>query len=143
MLSFAALTTSIALMEIPTLFLMRAWNWSRARSVSVVVAAAALLAVPAALSKGAVSWLSQMEIKTFGIRGFYEIMDFTWGGLAMIATGLGLTVFVGWIWGPDAAARELLKGAHPRNRKWLKWWQFHIKYIAPAILIGLLVASVV
>ena len=136
-LGFAALTTCIALMEIPSRFVMELTGWSRKKSVSLVGLLTFLISIPAALSKGANEWLSQISIETVNVSGFYEIMDFVWGSLAMVVGGLLLSVFVGWKWGTDKASEELSLGS-PAFKKIAKLWGFHIRYIAPVVILIIL-----
>ena len=136
-LAFAALTTCIALTEIPANFLMQMAGYSREKSVAIIGALSISLSIPAALSRGAHPWLSTISIEAVNAKGLYEIMDFLWGGLGMVLGGLLLTLFVGWKWGAKNAAAELIQGA-PGFRKAASLWSFYIRFIAPAAIILIL-----
>ncbi|MCB9229929.1 MAG: sodium-dependent transporter [Deltaproteobacteria bacterium] len=137
-LAFAALTTCIALMEIPSEFLMQQTGWTRKTCVALVGSLAFLISIPAALSRGACSWLSQISAGlNSNTRGVYEIMDFIWGNLAMVIGGLLLAIFVGWKWGTHHAAEELSQGA-PGFRRLAPYWSFHIRYLIPLTLLIIL-----
>jgi len=138
-LSFAALTTCIALMEIPTNFIMQSKNWTRKKSVFCVATLTFLISIPAALSKGGVTWLSEMSIESVRVQGFYEIMDFVWGSLAMVTGGFLLSLFVGWKWGTKNAIKELSQGS-PFFKKIAPLWGFHIRYIAPVVIFIILMS---
>ncbi|MGM0439705.1 MAG: sodium-dependent transporter [Chlamydiota bacterium] len=133
LLGFAALTTSIALLEIPVAYLIDSRHWSRKKAVWTVGGAALLLGIPSGLSKGANNFLSTLHFNFIDQTSFYDIMDFTWGSLGMVVGGLLLAIFVGWIWGADQALRELKKG---RSKFTVlgKAWKFIIKYLAPVII---------
>ena len=137
-LGFAAITTCVALLEIPTNYLIKEKTCSRKKAVMIVSFAAWLISLPSALSKGSHSFLSQLEISRFKIHGFYDLMDFLWGSLGMLVSGLGITVFVGWKWGVHAASKELSHGA-PGFKRLIKFWGFHIKYVIPAIIFLILI----
>ncbi|MFK7825282.1 MAG: sodium-dependent transporter [Oligoflexales bacterium] len=136
-LAFAALTTCVALIEIPSSFLMETFGLKRKKAVWLVGIASFLISIPSALSHGANHFLSQISIPSLKISGFYEIMDFFWGSLAMVLGGLGLTVFVAWVWGSNEAAKELTLGS-PRFPKIARVWSFHIKFICPLLIILIL-----
>ena len=136
-LAFAALTTCVALLEIPSNFLMETFGWKRKKAVWVVGIASYLISIPSALSNGANRFLSELSIPSLKISGFYEIMDFFWGSLAMVLGGLGLTIFVAWIWGSEQASKELSHGC-PMFKKVGRLWGFHIKFLCPLLIILIL-----
>ena len=136
-LAFAALTTCVALLEIPSNFLMETFGWKRKKAVWVVGVVSYLITIPSALSNGANQFLSDISIPSLKIQGFYGMMDFFWGSLAMVVGGLGLTVFVAWIWGSEKASKELSFGC-PFFKKFGKFWGFHIKFICPLFIILIL-----
>ena len=134
-LAFAALTTCIALLEIPVTYMVEQWNWSRVKAVIVLSSLAYLFSIPSALSKGMNPFLS--EISLFSQKGFYELMDFAWGSLSMVIGGLFLSVFVAYVWGADKAVEELSQGC-PGFRRWGNIWMIIIKYVAPIAIVVIL-----
>ena len=139
LLAFAALTTSIALLEIPVSYLVDSRRWSRKKAVTVMGSLAFLISIPSALSKGASPWLSTVHF--LGQTSFYDIMDFIWGDLAMVTGGFFLAIFTGWVWGTDGALKELRMGAEK-----FTWqgnaWAYIVKYIAPVIIFIILMNSI-
>ena len=136
-LCFAALTTCIALLEIPTNYLMKEMKINRKRAVQLVGTCAFILSIPSTLSKGANDFLSNIEIPSLKLYGFYDLMDFIWGSLAMVIGGLGITIFVSWVWGYKNAAKELEKG-FKGFRRYGKIWGLHVKYVVPALILCIL-----
>ena len=132
-LAFAALTTCVALLEIPSNFLMETFGLKRKKAVWLVGITSYIISIPSALSKGSNRFLSEISIPSLKISGFYEIMDFFWGSLAMVVGGLGLTVFVAWVWGSSKASQELTLGC-PIFKIIGKAWGFHIKFICPLLI---------
>jgi NSS family neurotransmitter:Na+ symporter len=122
LLGFAALTTGIALLEIPVIYLIDARGWKRTKATLSVVVCAFLMGLPSALSMR-----------------FYEMMDFIWGGLAMIIGGGLLAIFAGWVWGIKNVADELHQGA-PLFVKFSKAWGFAVKFMAPVLVGGILLS---
>lgn len=133
LLGFAALTTCIALFEITVTFLLEHFGLKRKKAIFLVGALSFLLSVPVALSHGASPYLSNLNF--LGKNGLYDIVDFLWGGLAMVFNGLMLAVFVGWVWGAKKASEELKLGS-PRFSKVANFWGLYIKFIVP-LLIGI------
>lgn len=137
MLAFAALTTCVALLEIPAHCLSDFFGWPKKRVIWVLSFVAFLGSVPAALSQGSSKWLSQLKVFSINATGYYEIMDYAWGGVAMVISGLLTTVFCSWVWGSNQASKELIIGS-PSFRLIAPIWSFHIKWIAPILILVIL-----
>lgn len=135
LLSFAALTTCIALFEICVTYISERFNLARSRAIWLVGGLSALLSVPVALSHGASDFLTNLYL--FGNQGLYNIVDFLWGGIAMVLNGLLLAIFVGWVWGPKKASREIISGSNAFARI-ASPWEFHVKYIIPGFILLIL-----
>lgn len=136
LLSVAALTSTISLLEVPVSQCVDALGWSREKAVGAVTAAVSLLAVPSALGNGAVGFFTSLPV--LGI-GFLDLMANVWNEVALPVGG-GLTAFfVGRIWGVGRALDELrAEGA------WLPvpgWWSFLIRWVCPAAIAAILVAA--
>ena len=136
-LSFAALTTCIALLEIPVVFLMETAKWSRNRSTWFLGGLALLFSVPSALSVGAHKGLTELHFSFLDQTGFYELMDFVWGNLSMVIGGLGLCLFTAHVWGAEKALKELQSGC-PELGILGKAWIYIVKYFAPVSIICIL-----
>nr|WP_304621777.1 hypothetical protein [Rhodothermus marinus] len=104
LLSIAALTSTVSLLEVVVAYFVDERRWSRKRSVWVVGALTFLIGLPSALSQGTVAGLSNMDW-LFGADGllgqhdFLSIMDAIWGNLALALGALLISIFVGWVWG--------------------------------------------
>ena len=140
LLAFAAITTSIALLEMPVIYLIDSKKWSRKKSVWVVGTLAFLIGVPSALSHGALPSLTKLPL--FNQTSVYNVMDYLWGNLAMVLCGGLLAIFVGWIWGADKAAYELQIGC--KKFATIKpLWIFIVKYLAPVLILIILLSLLV
>ncbi len=127
LLSIAALTSTISLLEVPTAYLVDEKGVARKIAVWIVGGLTFLIGIPSALSQGAVSWLSKPII---GGKEFLSLMDFLWGNLSLALGAFFLSIFVGWVWGAKHAAKELSLG----NKSFAKWaplWGFLIRFVAP------------
>lgn len=129
-LTFAALTTCIALLDMPVAYLIESRGWSSYKATWTVGAAAFLFSIPAALSLGANNILTELSLPFLHEKGFYNLMDFIWGNLGMVIGGLSLSIFTGWFWGTEPAIQELRTGC-PYFTWQGKIWGWIIKYFAP------------
>ncbi len=130
LLSIAALTSTISLLEVPTAYLVDEKRIVRKVAVWVVGGLTFLLGLPSALSQGAVAWLSK---PIAGNMEFLSLMDFLWGNISLALGAFLLSIFVGWIWGAKYAAKELARG-NPGFAKWARLWGFLIRFVVPIFI---------
>ncbi len=134
LLAFAAITTSIALLEMPVTYLIDAKKWTRKKAVWWVGSLAFVLCIPSALAHGAIPALSNLPFTFLNLKSFYDWMDFIFGNLAMTLTGGLLALFVAWVWGAKKAAAELTTGCAQFTRL-QPTWIFLVKYLAPLLIL--------
>jgi NSS family neurotransmitter:Na+ symporter len=136
MLTLAALTSTVSLLEVVVSFVMETFAWSRKFAVIVCGVAVVALGIPSALGYGVVAGLSDLPM----VGGsFLDLMDFVFGKVCLALSGLLLCLFVGWRWG---VSRALAGGDQPA---WLRTsWRLLICFICPlliaAVLAGLFLA---
>lgn len=125
---FAAVTSSISLLEIPVAWLVDAHAWRRGKAVIACTVTASLLGIPSSLSFG-----PYMKTVTVFGKTFFECVDFVASNVLMPLGGLCLCIVVGYVWGiPKAAAEISSCGLYPFRLE--KVWAILLKYIAPAAL---------
>jgi NSS family neurotransmitter:Na+ symporter len=133
-LTLAALTSAVSLLEVVASYCIDTWNWSRKKAVLASGLAIFVLGLPSALGNGAVQTLSELPL--IGI-SFLDLMDFVFGKVCLALTGLVLCLFVGWRWGVANA----LAGSRQPGWLLIAWHQL-ICVVCPvlifAVLIGLL-----
>lgn len=121
---FAALTSSISLLEVFVAYLVDEKNVGRTKASLLSGTFLFLLGGAASLSMGAWSWLKM------GNYSFFDFLDGLTGKITMPIAGLVVAIFVGWIWGTKNAKDEITSnGKHPFG--WFKLWEFFIKFIVP------------
>lgn len=141
LLVVAALTSTIAMLEVPVAWLVRERGWNRRRAAMAVGAVAFLLGVPSALSVGAVEFLSQVHWA--GQTGLMDILDQVFGTALLLVISLLLSLLTGWRWSPAAAAAEVARGC-PRfaEGRWGRWrvgiWGFFLRWFCPGVIVVLL-----
>jgi len=142
LLSLAAVTSSISLLEVPVAYFVDERGWKRKNATLLCGAIGFLVGIFSALSLGAVDWLS--EITTIGTRkmGFLDLMDLFMGQYSMTFGAMMIALFVGWRWGTPALLKEITgEDASPgRLRKIIA---FQIRYICPLLLIALIVIMII
>ncbi|SHK55778.1 sodium-dependent transporter [Rhodothermus profundi] len=138
LLSIAALTSTVSLLEVVVAYFVDERRWSRKKSVWTVGALTFVIGLPSALSQGTVAGLSNMDW-LFGPDGllgqhdFLSIMDAIWGNLALALGALLISIFVGWVWGVERAAEELRLGSRV-SPGLVRLWQFFVRYICPVVI---------
>lgn len=137
-LSFAALMTLVALIEMPIAYLIEKHRFSRTAATRITVLLGFIFSLPIMASKGAISFLSQIQF--LGQVGLYDIMDFIWGGLGMIFTGLLTCLFTVKCWGVDKAQAELSRGSDLFKGLLGKVWKIQLTYVIPFLIIAILAA---
>jgi NSS family neurotransmitter:Na+ symporter len=133
-LSFAAFSTCIALLEVPVNFFVDKYKVSRKKSTLILGFLVLILSIPSALSKGMSDTLTEFTLPFLTERGVFDIMDFVFGGITMVVGGFLLCILSGWVWGTKNSIQELCFGA-PGFVRFAPVWALLIRYIAPVAII--------
>ncbi|MBO5106435.1 MAG: sodium-dependent transporter [Clostridia bacterium] len=130
---FAALTSSISLMETIVSIFQDKFKWNRKFSCLIVILVCIALGLPSSLGHG--PWAS---IKLLG-KNFLDFFDFVSNGVLMPIVALFTCIFVGFIIKPKAIEEEVeLSGKFKLKRL----FNIMIKYVAPICLVLVLLSSV-
>ena len=92
LLSIAALTSTVSLLEVVVSYCVDENKWSRKKSVWVAGGVAFVVGLPSALSQGAVEFLGTMTLA--GNTSFLYIMDFIWGNLSLAFGAMLLGIYL-------------------------------------------------
>lgn len=135
--TFAALTSSIAMIEVVAANCMDLWNWSRKKSVLLSGLAAFLLGIPSALSQSDTLFANWSAI--YG-KTFFSTVDNLVSVWMLSIGGLMIALFTGWKLDKEMCKEEFEAGT---RWKWLfKPWLFFTRWLAPiAILLIILHAT--
>lgn len=142
LLCLAALTSSIAMIEVPAAYLIDNKGWNRKKAAWVVGVAAAVIGIPSALSSGGSELFSDLSITAFGntYRGFMDIMDFVFGTFCIVIVALMTCLYTGWVMDITKISAEIGSGAPVFGRKLLfgltpaTIWTFFIRFVCPAVI---------
>ncbi len=137
LLTMAALTSTISLLEVPVAHCVDTWGWSRRAAVLSVTAAVFALAVPSALSAGAVPVFASLPWLELD---FLTLMSTIWNTFALPIGGLFTAIFVGWIWRIDGALEELR--AHGAWFPAAGVWSFLVRWLCPLGILTIIVSSI-
>ena len=138
LLSVAALTSSISMLEVPVSYFVDKKSSARKKSAIIVGIVAFLIGIPSAMSNGGSEFFSELQL--FGKTGFLDIMDQVFGTLALIVISLMLSIYVGWVWKPESAVKEIEEGCPWFSKPLVggiapsQVWSFFIKYICPIVI---------
>jgi len=121
-LTVAALTSAISLLEVVVASAIDALGMGRTQASLAAGGAIAILGLPAALDLDVLSVQDQIA-----------------GNLLLVVGGLAIAIFVGWRM--DDPMGELEAGAGPV--RWFGLWRTLLRYVVPAVLGVVLVASLV
>jgi neurotransmitter:Na+ symporter, NSS family len=137
LLSVAALTSMISLLEVPVAHLIDSHGWERHRAVLVVTGVTAALAIPSALSQGGMGIFTSLP--GLGI-GFLDVMVTIWNNFALPVGGFLTAIFVGWVWRADRAAAEVQsEGARfPGARLWVSL----VRWVCPVAIALVIVFTI-
>ncbi len=139
LLSLAALTSTISLLEVIIAYFVDEKNWERKKAVIVFGGITFLLGIPSALSFNILS-----GVKFFGLN-FFDFVDFTAANILLPIGGFFISVFIAYYWGFKKALPELRKGAEELFGKYpfvITFWKIFIKYFAPVLIFLVFLNSV-
>ena len=149
LLFFAAITSTISMLEAPAAYFMDNKKWNRKKAAWTVAIAAFLFGIPSALSTGSSEFFSSMTVNILGtqITGIMDILDHLFGKLFMMLVVLSTCLYTGWFMKINTIVDEITLGAPGfKSSKILgiapdRIWVFAIRFICP-IIIGLVVLNV-
>lgn len=133
MVFFAALTSSISLMETIVSIFMDRLKWGRRLSCLIVLGICLLLGMPSTL--GYSLW---SEVKVLGMQ-FLDLFDFVSNSVLMPIVALCTCVFVGYVIKPATLIEEVEQNGAFRGKR---LFAVMIRYIAPVCILLILISSV-
>lgn len=135
LLLFAALTSSIGMIEAPVAWLAERTRLGRTGAALLAGAISWSLGVLAVLSQNRLSDFYPLDgIGIFAGKTFFDLFDFLVINLMMPAGGILIAVFLGWRV-KQRFSREELYGDAPSI--WYGAWRFLLRYFAPLVLTGI------
>ncbi len=133
LLAVAALTSTMSLLEVVVAYFVGERGWSREKAVWTVTGACFVMAVPSALSQGAVEGLGAGALG----ESFLDIMNILWGNVALGLGALLIAVFAGWRWGVNKALGEM--DGMPGGALWAA----AVQYVCPLAIAAIMAYSII
>ncbi len=132
LLFFAALTSSIGMMEPPVSWLQDQFNWSRQRAALTAGGVAFFLALSAALSLNVWSDIRPLgDVGVFAGKEIFSLFIYLVTQVIMPAGGIFVAIFAGWMIKKQYSADELYGGQEPAL---FHVWLFIMRFVAPILL---------
>lgn len=132
---FAALTSSISLLEVSTSLLVDQFKMKRQKAVIILTAALFLLGVPSSLSMGAWS-----DLRIFFGMNFFDFLCYLTDNVFLPISGLLTCIFIGYVWKKEDIYKQITNDGTIKF-KMFKVWFGMLKYVAPVILVVILLKS--
>ncbi|MDD4691095.1 MAG: sodium-dependent transporter [Eubacterium aggregans] len=130
---FAALTSSISLLEAVVASVHDGFGWSRNKAVLIISGMAILLGIPSSLSFGLWS-----NVTLLGM-GFFDFFDFITNSVLMPVGAILTCIFVGHLIDTKVIVDEIDGGSGFKRKK---MFVVMIKYIAPICIVAILISSI-
>ena len=141
LLFFAAITSSISIMEGTVAYLVEEKHWPRTKTVQRISVVLFLIGIFYTLSQAYLNikgiWWSMNGIE-FPILG--DFMEYLTDRLLLPFGAFFTTVFVGWIWGTDNAIKEATSDGKFKFAL-APFWAFLVKFAAPVAILCIIVAG--
>ena len=122
LLTVAALTSSISLLEVVVSWLIDEFKWNRVKASVVIGGLIFLMGVPASLSLGA------MEINIFGM-ALFDMLDFLQESILLPGGAILTAIFAGYIY--KAKTVRDLANENAGSFKIGVWYDYLIRYVVP------------
>lgn len=138
LLSIAALTSTISMLEVPVSYLVDEYKIRRRIAAWTVGIIAFFLGIPSAASTGASEFCTNIAL--FGRKGIINILDYYIGSLLILLISLLCSIYVGWIWKPANAIAEIKQGCPyfekpiVGNISLATLWVFAIRFFCPIVV---------
>ncbi len=134
LLIIAALTSTISLHEIATLYFHEEWKLSRSKAALVTSTIVFSLAVVASLSLGVWS-----DLQIFG-RTIFDTLDHLASNVMLPLSGMGVSIFAGWVIDRKIVKNQL-EDYGATKFKILSTVIFLLRYVCPVLLFIILLNS--
>lgn len=135
--SFAAVTSSVSVMEAIVSSIMDHFNFSRKKST--VIVSVYTLIIGCIVCLGYNSLFFELTLPNGTVGQILDILDYISNNCLMPLVALLTCILIGWVVKPDVIIEEVTQGKYKFRRKWL--YIIMIKFIAPIMLFLLLLQS--
>ncbi|WP_416151598.1 sodium-dependent transporter [Salipaludibacillus sp. HK11] len=132
LLSAAALSSGVSLLEVAVAYFMRKFQWSRQKAAIFIGFIIFILGIPSSLGMGILS-----DVVIFG-RDIFDTMDFIASNVFLPIGGLIIALFVGWGWNKA----EVLDASDFGNTPIGNIWIFILRFFAPVAIFLIFLSAI-
>ncbi len=119
LMSMAALTSSISMLEVPVAFLVERFQWSRQRAATIAGTIIGLISA----------------VVIFNFESLFGLVIALTTRYGQPLLGLMLCVYAGWVWNRNSLLKELKKNNPAAEKTWFwRLWPFYVRIVCPAII---------
>jgi len=141
LIGFAALTSTISLLEVVISYAIDELGWTRRRATLTMGGAITVFGVFNALSLGGSDFLTNFNpLGKSSTAGVFSTMDYLASNWFLPVGGFLIAIFTGWLLSPQLTRTELEDG-HGLMKSF-KGWLFLIRFVAP-LAVGAIIVSVI
>lgn len=137
MVLFAAITSSVSIMEAIVASLMDRFGWKRNTSTIIVLVYA--LITGAVVCLGYNKFYFELPLPNGSVGQILDLMDYVSNNVFMPIVALATCILIGWVAKPKTVIDEVTKNGEKFNRKII--YNVTIKVVAPVLLIFLLLQA--
>jgi NSS family neurotransmitter:Na+ symporter len=144
LLSFAALTSTISLLEAPTAYLVDEKKLSRPKATWMCALLIFIIGIPSLLSNGSIDYLSSfITLPGAGNLSFMSFITLIASDTLLPLGGFLIAVFTAYIWKRENFNLEMLNNDVTQESSWLQQYvYFAIAYICPILLGSIFIITV-
>jgi NSS family neurotransmitter:Na+ symporter len=135
LLCFAALTSTISLLEVPVAYLVDEKRWSRKKAVAVMALVVFAVGVPSMLGFGAVDSLTNLAYYEGTVKSAMDLVQDLFYVVGLPLGGFLMSLFIATRWTTRSMSDEISHGNSSYRGSILeKFFNIMIKYICPFVL---------
>ena len=127
LITLAALTSSMSLLEVVVSYLVDEKNMTRKKAVTLAGAVMFVMSIAASMSMGGWSGFTVMG------NNLFDLFDKLTSIILMPLGGMGISIYIGWFWGKDKARAEVTNDGTVKFALFDLWF-FLCRWIIPLII---------
>ena len=135
--AFAALTSSVSIMEAIVSCAMDKFGWDRKKAVIAVTAVATVMGIAVCL--GYNLFYFELTLPNGGVAQILDVLDYISNSVLMPIVAIATCILVGWVAKPKTVIDEVTLGGVKFSRE--KLYVVMVKYVTPVMLLVLLLQS--
>lgn len=136
---FAALTSSISLLEAIASSIIDRFHMSRLAATAIVVIGSVLVGI--AVCFGYNIWYAEIPLPNGTAGQLLDLLDYVSNSLILPIVALLTCILIGWVTGTDVVTEELLIGLNGKPFRRKSLYKVMTKYVCPVLLVIILLQA--